>query len=812
MFFRMIKKDLKDGKGLNVIILLFMVIVSTLITASMLLIFANTRGVAVSRERCKPYDALIGYQLLYADRDRQRERMEEIIKELYPDARIEHSEGITFDSTNIDYEGIDLNRLSQSFGSRYHVLIRQPRNMNLVYDQDNSPFYVENGKIAIPYAFSAEYGLKIGDEFFITMPNGKQYGFEVSHVTRDPIHDFVQRFILSDADYEFLSAQAPQKLGVTGFQTDEEFAPEDQKILNSKLAKDEEYGTYFKSCLMDGHYYSNSALISALVMFFLCVTGGFMLLIIFFAIRFTIRSMLKKEERELGIMKALGTDSCSFRMLVAAKYVAFAVTGGIVGAILGVIAGGMLIGRFYYNISYSLSALDFVVAIVATICTIGMVMLFILLSMRRIDKISVMDVLSGEARQERIRHSDRFQLNRRKKMGIPLFLALSDILGHFKRYVLLFIAFTIGSIVVILNIQVRDSVISSDFLYQFYTFKQMDFGASFDEATYNELSLGTGRGDLFIRNFEAMMMKEGIDVTLEMKKAHNAKMIFGDLTEMVLLNFGFDPEGLRIRKGGQIPKLRNEILMDYDTAGSFGLAVGDTVIIEYDKYNEDRLATKKTQEEFVITGFVDRLSKFNEKDVIMAKEFSDAPGEGSTLQGVGIRINVPDSEKAAVIERMKILFPDQIFDTEVMVATGFLGMYNVLFTFMRNLMIVVVAGVLAFLAVMYQTIFMKDEEPEIALLASAGFEEKSTKGWQFLRMMILFGVAMLLSLILTPTVVVWLIGALFKMILGLTGFGFTRGFLKACLWTIFITAMISVVMLIVLRKIRNIEIWRIRNE
>ena len=73
MFFRMIKKDLKDGRGLNVIILLFMVIVSTLITAGMLLIFANTRGVAVSRERCKPYDAIIGYQLLYADRDRQRD-------------------------------------------------------------------------------------------------------------------------------------------------------------------------------------------------------------------------------------------------------------------------------------------------------------------------------------------------------------------------------------------------------------------------------------------------------------------------------------------------------------------------------------------------------------------------------------------------------------------------------------------------------------------------------------------------------------------------------------------------------------------
>ncbi|MBP5282746.1 MAG: hypothetical protein J6Z22_09650, partial [Lachnospiraceae bacterium] len=369
-----------------------------------------------------------------------------------------------------------------------------------------------------------------------------------------------------------------------------------------------------------------------------------------------------------------------------------------------------------------------------------------------------------------------------------------------------------GSSVVILNILIRDSVISSDFLYRYYTYKQMDFGVAFDEATMEKLSLGTGRDDIFQKNCQALLKKEGLDITLEIRKGHNAKMIFGDEMVAVALNFRFDPEGLVIRKGGQIPKLRNEILMDYDTAKGRGLEIGDTVIIQYNKYTPDRLSTVETQEEFVITGFVNRLSRFNDRDVIMAKAFDDAPGEGNEISGVGIKINAPKSEHAEVIKRVNELFKDQIFDTEEMVAKGFLGLYNVLFTFMRNVMVVVVAGVLGFLVVMYQTIFMKDEEAEIALMTSAGFEERSTKGWQFLRMMILFVAGMILAMILTPTVVTYVMGLIFNALLGLTGFVFTRGFLKALLWIVLITVVISLVMMVVLRKIRNIEIWRIRNE
>lgn len=809
MFFRMIKKDLKDSKGLNVIILLFMVMVSALVTASALLMFANVRGVKVSQERCKPYDAVVIYSKLLDDAEGQQKAMEDVILARFPDSRIEHNECITVNYTNFYYDGIDYDYLNQNSGNKFFALMKQPREMNLVYDQNNKPFSLKNGEVAIPYSFSMQVGLKAGDEIYITAPSGKQFKFTISVVTRDPIHDYIYRFLLSDADYEKMSYECPHKEGLTGFVTQQDFTENDRKNLNSDLAKDENYKYYFESCLPDGHIASNAALVSVLITFFMFITCIFMILIILFTIGFTIRSAIKKEERELGIMKALGTDSVSFRWLVAAKYIAFSIAGGFIGLFIGIAMGNALIGRFYYNISYSLSWVDYMVAAISALLIIVVVILFILFSMRRLNKISVMDVLHGETRSERIKHSDHFSLSKRSKMPLPLFLALSDIFGNFKRYILLFIAFAIGSSVVLINIQVRDTVISSDFLYKFYTWKKLEAVTMLDDKKYEELTNGTDRADIFKRNISSLMEQNDISATVETKDFQNAKMIFGDEAEAILLAFNFNPEGLVIRDGGQYPELRNEILMDYHTASTHDVNIGDKVLISYNKYSEDRLTVEETQEEFVVTGFIDRLSSFNDKDVIMSAEFNDAESEGWDV--VGFTLDVPDSEKKAEYAKLDKLFEGQMMSDDEMIA-AFLGMYDVLFSFLRNMMMIVVTGVLGFLIVMYQTVFMKDEEPEIALLMSTGVDEKTVKRWQFIRMMILFATATIIALIFTPLVISRVIGLLFNAMLGLTGFVFSGGVLLSIIWTVFISMFIAVVMMLVIRKIRNIEIWRIRNE
>ena len=67
---------------------------------------------------------------------------------------------------------------------------------------------------------------------------------------------------------------------------------------------------------------------------------------------------------------------------------------------------------------------------------------------------------------------------------------------------------------------------------------------------------------------------------MKLRKDQNANMLLNwwrDLNQYQL-SFGFDPEGLVIREGGQYPKLRNEILMDYYTASTHDVNIGDKVI------------------------------------------------------------------------------------------------------------------------------------------------------------------------------------------------------------------------------------------
>ncbi|MBR5419850.1 MAG: ABC transporter permease [Lachnospiraceae bacterium] len=810
MFFRMVKKDLKESKGLNVILFLFMVIVSSLAAISGFLLYVDFRGTKLTEERVKPHDYVCAY--IEKNREVELREYEEAVKQKYPDAIFGHIEGIRLEITNMSYKGMeeDYDKLRNSLSTVVLFLSTQTFDMDLMYTEDNKPFYVENGNIAITGRYAALTGLKVGDKLRLTTQMGNIYELNISHIVRDPSMDNIYRFIVSEPDYEVLSKESPAKNWLFTVQKNAANDEAEEKIgaliNNHKPLK--EYPHYMGQS--NGVTKSNTMLVSVLVSFFLLLACIFMLIVVFFAISFTIKAAVKKEERELGIMKALGTDSLSFRWLLAAKYIAFAAVGSVMGCLIGLFVGGKLVDRFFFNISYTFGAGDYLVAVFSAILVTLFIILYIMHSMKRIDKISVMDVLHGEARADSIRRGGSLQLNRSRKISIPLFLALKDILGGFKKYILLFVAYTAGCIVVLMSIMMRDTIISSDFLYKYYPFKQMDFVINLTEKTTEELSLGTGRIDVALRQFDSLMEKEGIPAAIEMVNNQDTALIFGDEEEDALMFYNFDPEGLRIRAGSRYPVLEKEVLIDQYTAESRGLAIGDKITMRYEKLSEDRLSSHKAEEEFVITGFVDRMTNINGKQVVMAKAFKDA-AVGGGYNTIGFTLDAPEKEKDAYRERIKELFPDD-YMTDKEFVLSFLGLYDTMFSFMRNAFVVVVACILGFLTVMYQTIFMKDEEAELALLIGTGIDDKSTKGWHFLRMMIIFGAACILAVILTPTLVSYLSGVLFKQLIGLTGWELNGGFVPAVAWMAFITMVIATVMSLVVKKIESIEIWRIRNE
>ena len=806
MFFRMLKKDLTENKGLSIIIMLFMVIAATLASAGTLLVLTDTQGIAVSRQRCNSADGCVIYEPHENEIGKAPDYLMNLVREQIPSVKMAWQDVIPVGAANLDFDCKDMVRLRSLTHSFY--ISEVPSEMDLVYDENDCPFYLESGQIAVTLQFARNTGIRKGDALRITTQMGRQYEFTVSVIAKDPTKEWQSRLFVSDGDYAFLCTESPHRRILLGIQDpsihSESFfdGAEPLYALANCMYEDSTVKERIKELIADCHILSNGALISLLIAAFLIIAVFFMLIIIFFTLRFSIRSVVKKEERELGIMKALGTDSFSFRWMFAAKFITFAVTGGI-------IAGKYLIGQFFYNISYTISASEMMPSLFATAMITVLVILFIFLSLRRIDKIHVIEVITGENRSESIRHAGRFRLTRRKKMGVPFFLAVSDILTKFRRYALLVIAFTAGSLLVMFSIQLHDTVISVDFLRNYYNVEEMDFGIDLSKDLISKVSLNTGRMDILERNVNKAFENNGIPAEIDIAFHSFCNLITDSGSISAQITYDIDPARLRILEGSQPPVLQNEVMLDRYTAQCNGYEIGDTIRVKYDKFSEDRLSVSTVTESFTITGFVDRLASMNSVCIIMSKDFCDAVQSGYTLSGC--RINAPESEKADYAAQIKALFPDYTIDP-IRVNGDFLGSYDILFSFVRNAMIVIVVGVLLFLTVMYQTIFMKEEESETAMLKSCGFEDGSVKRWQFIRMLLLFIGSQVLAAILLPTAVSAGCTSLFRAIVGLTSWKFTGSAAVCGIWCIAITAMIAAVEWIVLKGIDKIEIWRVRNE
>lgn len=813
MFFRMIKKDLKDSKGLNVILLIFMIIVSTLAAVSALLLLCNTRGIRTSQERTNSADMFGVFTPFGNEAEGAPQRLIDRIKTFSPDTEIAWQKAIHIDGANIDFDAKDPKTFRGT--NHRHYLSAQPMEMDLVYDENARPFYVENGCIAVPRQFANQVGIKVGDTMRITSQMGRVYEFTVSVIHKDATKEWDVRLLLSDGDFEKMLEDSPHIVDFIYIKNESWdigsnlFDRQLMFDLYDYIRQDREIDDHLEFAMLDGHTDSNNAIVSLVLSIFTTAVSFLLFVIILLTLRFSIRTAIKKEERELGIMKALGADSFSFRWLFAAKYIAFAVIGGIIGVFIGVPAGRYLIDRFFENMSYAISGVDIVVAAVATASITVFVILYILVSLRRIDKISVMDAITGENRSESIGRKNRFMLTKRKKMSVPFFLALSDIFTKLRRYIMLLIAFTAGSLMVMLTVQLRDTMISKDFLTNYYDYTDLDFGLDSTPDFWKKMTLDTGRPDIAEYSVNEAFRKNNIPAELDVAYYSYANIVTDGKKSNVQMVSGTDPAKIRMIKGGQPPVLTNEIMIDKFTADSLGYSIGDTIYIEYEKYDADRLYTKLTTDSFVITGFVDRLSNFNNSEVYMSADFNDAPSMGCHF--MGFRIDAPRAEKAKYVEQIKALFPNNT--VEPLEADGnWLAMYDMLLSFIRNTVVIMTACLFAFLTLMYQSIFMKNEENETAMLKSCGFDDGSVKKWQFFRMMTLFAVSQAAAAILMPTVGTKLMSSMFSTITGLCNWKFSQGQTSCIIWVAGITVIIAIVEAIVLKGIEKTEIWRIRNE
>ncbi|MCR4645354.1 MAG: ABC transporter permease [Oscillospiraceae bacterium] len=803
MFFKMLKSDLKRKRGLNIILFLFITVAAVLVFTGSVQIYANFSRERIKEELCKPSDLLLLGLVSYMPEEEQLERLSPVL-DADPNVQDWSRETmLRIYSQTIDFPDFDESERSPYYGQSY--LCPMPQAHDLPYDMNDEPFYVPNGCIAIPVEVSLRTGVSVGDTVRYTAVTGDVYELTVSTIFKDNLLNSIARCIVSDADFEVLGADSPRAHYMYCIRLYDSSNDALEEILSSVDAAEVP-----AAVMGDVSSVTDEFVMMEVISIFFVVVSVFIILIILMTIRFTMIADLKEEEREIGMMKALGVDSFRFRWMFAAKYIAFAVVGGVIGIGAGLPLSSMLVDLFGRDCILPEHWKLIVLGVSCVLFIIAVMIGFSLLVMRRIRKISVIEALHGENSGERFTKGSPVFLHHTKHMSVPLFLAISDILSRFKRYLFLLIAYTLGAAILLLVFNVRHSFISPNYT-RCWLYHSFDYDLHFSVETRDEIyTVMEHTGKNFYTVVNEQITEAGIPAYVDMMHSGSGYILYDGHEKNYSVYWGEgDAEKLTYHKGGHAPAQENEAAFSAYTAGQLGMAVGDAIELTMYEYNEDRTDSVERTFTVTVTGFYDDMEG-GVPSLVLWDGYE--AGYVDYDRVTGYVIDAPDKEKPAVIEQLRELYGEECVYTPQEGIRWELSDFDELFFWLEYGVGGAVLLVLMLITYLYVNVFLSEETPEIALLKSMGFTHGSIRKWQLLRMLLLE-----IGALVPGEVLHWTCGPYFAGLVmqqyQVTGIGLDFEFPVSFLVipAILVAAVLFVTALTLL-KIRSIDIRRITEE
>ena len=727
MYFKMLLNDLKRKKGLNLILFLFITVASLLVFVGAVQIISNLTRRATADTLCRTSDVLLLPRSRQTDIPETEKKLDEVFSQEENVRDWSTEKMMRISKSAMDYPNWD-EKEKPVFNYKIHVLCAMPREHDFVYDLNDEPFYVPNGCIALPVSISNKTGIGPGDVIRFTTQYGNVYELRVSTVFKDNI-PFLLRFIVSDADYDL-------------FRTESVYASDMFSIrlhsctynqVDAMLDRLEGKAPVF--VLTDASTVSDEFVMMEIISVFVVLISVFLILIILMTIRFTMIAELKEEEKEIGMMKALGVDSFRFRWLFAAKYTAFAVIGGVIGIAAGIPIAGTVINMFGPNVILPELWEMYLIGFLCVLGIIAVMIVFSMLVMRRIKRISVISALHGENSGERFSGNAPMLLHRRRHLRVPAFLALNDLYVRCKRYLFLVVAYTLGIAILLLPFNARHSIITPSYsrLWLYHTY---DFSLNTSDETEEEISRQmekTGMGYYEVINRQ--LSDAGIPAYIDTVHTGDGYVYFGENRKLYSFFWGEGAaEKLNYQKGGRAPAAEYEAAMSAYTAEQFGIRPGDQLKIEVYETNEDKTGSEKQEHQVTVTGLFDKM-KAGEPSMLLWDGYT--AGYVNYDRSVGYVIDAPEEEKPAVLAQMRALYgAEQVMDAQTGIEWE-MSDFDELFRTLETVVGIAVLCVLALITYLYENVFISEEVPEIALLGSTGFRSGTVRKWHILRILCL---------------------------------------------------------------------------
>lgn len=739
MFWRILKKDLKRKKTMNMILLIFVVLCSMFAAASVNNIIAVVGGLDYYFEK-----AGIGDYHIIERSTGGEDTISEILK---------HSENVSgYRTENVVYASCDNLKTD-------HGKLMEFSNIALVcdindtkqnfFDMDNEVITeVEKGRVYITGSIPKREGVETGDRFYVELSDTK-LPLEVAGFAKDALLGSEMmgnpRLLINSADFETLMADEAIRTYHCGhvYEIDTDHAVALESELN------EQKGLLFSggSNLIKMTYIMNM-LVAAII---LVISAG-LLIVSFVVLRFTIRFTIAEDFREIGVMKAIGIDNNSIRVLYLVKYLGIAFAGAVIGYFGSVPFGDLLLKSISENMVLGNDS-GSITGIICCIAVVLIIMLFGWGSTRRIKKLSPIDAVRSGQTGERFKKRSLLSLGK-SRLSSTGFLALNDVTSEPKQYGILTAVFAICTALVMILAATANTLDSDSLLYL--------------------LSM-TGSDVYLNDSTRGMEVMAGVKTIHETEDEISDILAENDMPGSVYMegwyrlpvtakNGSFQVTFLKCKDtrateydytDGSAPIKPDEIAITKQISDKLGAKIGDRVTVNIGG----------RESEFIITAYFQCFNNLGE----CARFHQDVEIADNLMTSCfAYQINFDDHPDKVVIdervEKLKEIFDNKnIFNTKGFVKDC-MGVGDTIAS-VRNLVLMLSLIIIILLAVLMERSFISKERAEIALMKAIGFCSGSVISYHTMR----FGITVLTAIVTASALLMPLTKLVMNPIFGMMG-------------------------------------------
>lgn len=729
MYFKILKKDIKRKKTMNIILLLFIILATAFIASSVNNLIITSNATSKYMEIANIQDFVIA--TMNSDNSKNDNNINNYLnQESYADSYIRDDlQYLSKSNLLLPNSGESSNVKASMIAMCYDT------KQQYFFDKDNHKIdYMEDGTIYVPSSYLQDNDLKIGDTIKLKTRNNYEKSFKIAGSCKDALlgSDMmgVHRYLFSKNDFNDIKENS-------GLPSGSIFSV---KANNLKEFKNNFYRHDFQVVFSgDKDFIMLSYVMDMVIALVLIMVSVFLIIISIAMLRFIIVFSVSEDYQEIGIMKAIGLKTKNIRYIYVTKYLMLSIMGAFIGFGISIPFGNMMLDQISQNMVMQTEKNSVFIPFIFSILVTMVIISFAYFSTKKIKKMSPMDAIRSGNNGERFKRKSLFRLEK-FKLSNTTFLAINDVFCEKRKYITLLIVCIVGVWLVSMP-AITINTLRSEKIATWFSILDCDMFIKNDEVATECINQRDIKAFYdYMDELHSTLEKNNVEVErifMEVMFRYRIEHEDKSYLSFAIQGLGTKADEYQYEEGSA-PKYENEIALAYSTAKQIDAGVGDIVYINM--YGEKK--------EFIVTALYQSLNNMGEGIRFCEKTDVDYSNVGGSFDvQVCIKGNPEGKQLQDIIDKVSDIVEQSTVMTVVEFVDSLIGDISSRLVSLKFLILLVVVIIIVLVVVLMQKMFLLKERGQISLLKAIGFNNISIIKWQTKRIAVVLISGIILGLI-----------------------------------------------------------------